>query len=105
MQYKTMILELLQQHPEIYNQLRCNRVLPATLNVLAYQLKMSHEHWKSQLSHQRPGSNQSQIASEALEFALKDLEDGLRSEFPSNDSEPLPDGAVMVFIRGRTPRA
>jgi hypothetical protein len=106
MHYKTMILELLQhQHPEIHNQLRSNRVLLPIVELYARELKTNHEAWKTCLSQVRPHSNPSQIASEALEIALKELEDSLLSALPSKGGEPLPAEAVMVFTRGRTPRA
>jgi hypothetical protein len=75
------------------------------VNLYASELKTSHEAWKEQLSGARPGSESSQIASEALELALKDLEERLPSESPPNDHEPLSLDAAMAFIRRHTPRA
>ena len=43
MQYKTIILELLEQRPEIHDQLRKNRKLLPTLEICAHELKTSHE--------------------------------------------------------------
>jgi hypothetical protein len=104
MQYKTMVLELLEQNTEIYNQLRSERMLLPTLDLLANQLKTSHEAWKDRLIQAKPGSDPSQIASEALELALKELEDCLMPHFPSGEDEPLSLEAAMAFVRGRTPR-
>ena len=56
------------------------------------------------LCQARPGSDPSQIASEALEMALKELEDRLPSASPQNDHEPLSLDAAMAFIRRHTPR-
>jgi hypothetical protein len=100
MHYKTIILELLQQHPEIHNQLRSKRMLLPTLELHARQLKTRHEAWRERLSRARPGSDPSQVASEALEIALKELEDFLG---PPDDSEPLTVEAAIAFIRGHTP--
>ena len=47
----------------------------------ARELRASHLAWQELLSPLRPGRDQSQIASEALEMALKELEDRLPSEF------------------------
>jgi hypothetical protein len=105
MQYKTMVLELLEQHTELYNQLRSERMLLPALDLLASQLKTSHEAWKNRLSQQKPGSAPSQIASEALELVLKELEDYLTSRSSPDDIEPLSLEGAMAFIRGRTPRA
>jgi hypothetical protein len=105
MQYKTIVLELLQQHPEIHQHLLSRRTLLATMELYARELKTSHEAWKARLCQAMPGSNPSQIASEALEIALWELEEILQSEFLSDDSEPLPLGGAMAFIRGQSPPA
>jgi hypothetical protein len=78
-QYKTICLGLLEQRPEIYNQLRKSRMLLPTLNRLAGELKASHEAWQLELNETRPGSD-SQIASEAMELAVKELEDRLSAD-------------------------
>jgi hypothetical protein len=102
MQYKTIVLELLQQHPEIHQQLHSKRTLLATMELYAKELKTSHEAWKGRLCQALPGSNQRQIASEALEIALWELEDFLQSEFPPDDSESLTVEGAMAFIRGHS---
>jgi hypothetical protein len=66
MQYKTIIHELLQQRPQMHEQLRKDRKLLPTMELYAKELKRSHEAWKEQLSQQRPDSDPSQVASEAL---------------------------------------
>src|SRR5262245_51606046 len=103
MQYKTIILELLQQHPEVHNQLRSKRMLLPALELCARHLKITHEGWKDCLSEVMPGRNQSQIASEALEIALKQLGDFLALTCPPDESDPLPIEEAMAFIRRRTP--
>ena len=104
MQYKTIILELLQQRPEMHEQLRKERKLLPALELYARELKTSHEAWKERLSQTMPGSDPSQIASEAMEMALKDLEDRLPSASPQ-ESETLSLDAAMAFIRRHTSRA
>ena len=105
MRYKTIVLELLQQHPEIYDDLRSSRRLQPTLELLATQLKARHEAWQGCLSRTNRGGSPSQTASAALELALKELEDCLTSRSPSGENEPLSLDAAMAFIRGRTPPA
>ena len=105
MHYKTIVLELLQQYPEIHDQLRSKRMLLPTMERHARQLKARHEVWKDRLSQARPGSDPSQIASEALEIALKELTDFLHSGLSPEDSEPLSLEGAMAFIRGRRPPA
>ncbi len=84
MKYKTIVLELLQERPEIHERLRRSRTLLSTLEEHARRLKTSHEAWKEQLSRSRPGSDPSQIASEALEIAVKEMEDSLGSSTPAD---------------------
>jgi FtsZ-binding cell division protein ZapB len=104
MHYKTMILELLQQRPQMHDQLRKERKLLPALELYATELKTSHEAWKDRLQQLRPGSNPNQIVSEALEMAIQDLEEHLPSEH-HNDLEPLSLNAAMAFIRRHSPRA
>lgn len=102
MQYKTMVLGLLQQHPEIYHHLRSQHLLLPALEVYAMALRTNHEAWKDRLMQANPGSNQSQIASEALEVVLKELETCLHAKLPSGESELHSIEAAMALISGRT---
>jgi len=104
MQYKTIVLEMLQQRTELHEQLRKQRKLLTTMENYAKKLKASHEAWKETLVQSRPGSDTSQISSEALELALRDLEDRLPSELPSVEDEPLSLDAAMAFIRKASPK-
>jgi len=103
MMYKTIVLELLHQHPEIVDSLRRNRQLLPTLECYSSQLKTDHETWINILFQARPGSNESQIASEALEIAIMELEDRSSSGSPPDDSEPLSLDAAMAYLRCHTP--
>jgi hypothetical protein len=104
MQYKTIILELLQQRPEMHERLRKNRELLPALEIYAHELKTSHEAWKETLSQAAPGSDPSQTAAEALEIALKELEDRLPT-LPQSEQEALSLDEAMTFIRSHTSRA
>lgn len=105
MQYKTIVLELLQQRPEIHDQLRKERKLVPTMEHYAKELKSSHQAWTELLTRMRPGSDESQISSEALEMALKELEDRLPSAFGPEESDSQFLDAAMLFLRHpRTPR-
>ena len=104
MQYKTIVLELLQQRPEMHEQLRKDRKLLPALEFYAKELKTSHEAWKETLTQTKPGSDPSQIASEAMEMALKELEDRLPSASHPDNNEPLSLDAAMAFIRNHTSR-
>jgi len=103
MQYKTIVLELLRERTELYEQLRLShRVLP-TLETLATELKASHETWRQQLA--KPGNAPNQIASAALELALKKLEDRLPTVSPPTEGEPLSLDKAMAFIQSHTSSA
>jgi hypothetical protein len=104
MKYKTIVHELLQQRPQMLAQLRRKRKLLSTLELYARELKTDHEAWKELLAQMRPGSDPHQMASEALEIALKELEDRLPSESPRNDQEAVFLDAAMLFIRRPTSR-
>jgi hypothetical protein len=84
MQYKTIVLELLKQRPQLYDQLRKEDKLMERMEFLAAELKMRHDFWKEQLSRTRPKADPGQIASEAMELALKGLEDYLPPESPED---------------------
>jgi hypothetical protein len=101
MLYKTIVRELLQQRPQTHEQLRKERMLLPALELYAQDLKTSHEAWKEVLSQAKPGSDPSQIASEAMERALKELEDRLPSEQPDNE-ESFSLDAAMAYIRKHT---
>ena len=99
MQYKTMALELLTQRAELYEQLRLTHRLLPSLETWAKELKASHEKWKETLAGAKPGSEPSQLASEALEMALKELKDRLPSASPRDEEEPLSLEKAMAFVQ------
>jgi hypothetical protein len=105
MQYKTICLQMIQDRPEMYDQLLSTRTLLSALNRYATQLRASHRDWIELLTQARPGSSESQISSEALEIALKELADSLRHACPVEEDEPLSLDAAMAFIRHHTPPA
>ena len=71
MQYKTIVLELLQQIPELHDRLRRNRTLFSTLEQLAAGLKDSHEEWKRRLAQSNLHSSEQQTSSAALELGWR----------------------------------
>src|SRR5260221_11021303 len=102
MLYKTMVLELLQQRPEIYDHLCRQRTVLSTLQNYSRELQTRHAAWEEQLSLQNPGSP-TQIASEALEIALKELGNRLSCEPPAEDGDPISLKAPMTYLRRHTP--
>jgi len=102
MQYKTMTLELLREKPELHEELHGTHRLLPMLETLAMELKASHENWKQTLAEAKPGSESSQLASEALEMALKELEDRLASLSPPEEQKPLSLEEAMAFVQSHT---
>ena len=98
MLYKTIVLELLQQRPEMYDPLLRNQTLMATLELYSRQLRTSHLAWKDHLTPLRPGSDASQVASEAMELAMQDLIDTLPPASTPSDATLSLDEA-MAFLR------
>lgn len=105
MQYKTMVLELLRQRPEAYDQLQRRRILLQVLNLCASDLKGRHEVWKAQLALAKLGASKAQLASEALEMALKEIESRLPSSLPLNEGDQISLDQVMAYIWGDRPPA
>jgi hypothetical protein len=87
MLYKTMVLGLLEQNPELHRQLRVRRTLLPTLNRLAAELRDRHADLSEVFARTRPGCGPAQAAAEALEVALRELEGRLPPASPS-DAEP-----------------
>ena len=104
MQYKTIVLELLKERTELHEQLRLTRRLLPTLETCSQELRASHQSWMETLAKANPGSDPIQIESEAMELAVKELEDRLPSVSEADDSEPLSLDQAMAFIARRTPR-
>jgi hypothetical protein len=98
MQYMTICLQMIQDHPELYDRLLQTRQLMPALNRHARDLKGRHEFWMDQLSQTRPSSSAMQIASEAGEIALKEVEDSLSPVYPSDGEEALSLDADMAII-------
>src|SRR5439155_19715729 len=106
MQYKTIVLELLQEHhPLLHEQLRKNHKLLPAMTAYAAYLKTKHNAWMEVLRPAQPKSDASRISSEALELALEDLRQTLQQESSADATEPLSLDAAMAFIRRHTPPA
>jgi hypothetical protein len=107
MQYKTIVLELLREHPARYRQLQTQRTLMPTLNRTARALKARHAYWIETLGQERPESDPRQLSSQALEIAVQELRDSLPVESPPNGSAPETASldAAMASLRRHTPPA
>src|SRR5689334_13336857 len=99
MQYKTIVLGLLEQQPTLYQQLIVNKTLGQMLQQLATALGHCHQYWIEKLQRVRAVSDQTQRTSRALELALRELEEDLQPESsPSGEENQSFDlHAAMMF--------
>jgi hypothetical protein len=98
MQYMTIALELIQDRPELYEELRSTKRLLTAVEAYATELKTSHETWKEEIASRWPGSDPAQVASEALENAILDLTSRLPCA-SEEDTDPLTLDDAMSYIR------
>jgi len=105
MHYKTIVLEILRNRPELHEKLRLSRTLLTTLNLYSSRLKANHEAWMDRLSRVKSGSERSQLASEALEIAVQEMEDSLGTSNFLLETEKLFLDGVMAFTPGPKPRS
>jgi hypothetical protein len=105
MQYKTMVLELLEQRPQMYERLRKQRMLLPTMEFYAGELKDLHEGWKQHLAETRPGSDPGQISSQALELALNELKGILPSDSSTEETDQPSLDDFVTYLRRHTPPA
>jgi len=101
MLYKTIVLGLLEQNPALHERLRRDGMLLATLNLYSMELKKNHKTWEDRLNKEKPTSD----ANQAMELALAQLQDRLRSEFPVDEDEPMSLDGAMAYIRRHSPPA
>jgi hypothetical protein len=104
MHYKTIVLELLRERTELHEQLRLTRRLLPTLEACSQELRASHMSWMETLATANPGSDPIQIESEAMELAIKELEDRLPSASKVDEAEPLSLDKAMAFVASHTSR-
>ena len=103
--YKTITLELIHERPELYERLRCGKMLLPAMDAYATELRDLHQHWKERLAGMHPGRPTAMTAAEALELAIEDLQGGLPSASAESDAAPLSLDAAMSHIRRHTPPA
>ena len=108
MQYKTMVLELIQARPEMHDQLRKERTLLATMERTARDLKTRHEELKELLSQPRPGQRP-EARSPAKRWRSRSR--NWRTLLPSGSlpdrefTKRFPSRRATAFLRRHTPPA
>lgn len=104
MPYKTIILELLQESPDLYQRLKASRTLLRTIDLYAIELKSRHQDLVAELTRSQPGMAPEQIASAAMEIAVQEVTEGLAAR-PTGEEEPLSLDSAMVYVRRHTATA
>lgn len=103
MNYKTITLELIQEFPLLYEQLRCvKRLLPA-MDAYAIDLREDHLETMAAMARRWPGSDSRQISAEALEIAIRNLRERLRSASPPDETDPAALDAATSGRRNPSP--
>jgi hypothetical protein len=98
MHYKTIVLQLLEDRPRLHNQLQRERRMLKTVEQIALELKARHEEWRERLRQLRPRSDPAQIASEAMELAIEELQNRLPPESEA-DNDTFSLDAAMAFLK------
>ena len=80
MPYKTIILEMLLDRPELSERLRSSGRLLSTMNRLAVELRQLHLQTIEQLNDHQPTSDRLTIKSKALEISLGAITPMLNAE-------------------------
>ena len=101
--YKTIVHELLLDHPMLHERLRREGTLLESMEQLAAAFRACHLSRMKELIQSRPGSDPAQLSSEALEIALQELRDSLPPESPANDNEALSLDQAMTFLQRHMP--
>jgi len=102
MHYKTIVLELLQEHTTLHERLREKRMVLAAVETCSIHLKARHEFWMSQFRNTRTNHEPSQLSSSALEIAVQEFRDDLPPE-TMDDSHSLSLDEAMPFLQRYTP--
>jgi hypothetical protein len=103
--YKTIVLELLRDRPILHERLRSEGTLLQSMEQLAVAFRACHLNQVRELAEARPGSEPSQLSSEALEMALQELHESLPPESPTSDdhTETFSLDQAMAFLQRHMP--
>jgi hypothetical protein len=83
MNYKTIILEMLQAQTDTHERLRQRRELLSTTNRLAVELRESHGAYLESLKKQNPKTDIRVLSSMAMESAVAEMAARFETVLPS----------------------
>ncbi len=98
MLYKTILLELLEQHPNYLDQLRRTRQIMPWLVETAFELQARHAEWNRVFFKQNPGSIPGRFSSEALEIAIREVSFTFPPESPGEELGDFPIEEAIRWI-------
>ena len=104
MQYKTIVMELLEQNPELHNQLKQNQKLLETIDAMALELKSNHEQMIAELVEQQPDDAYSVICSQATEIAIAELQQRLAPMSEQETGEAMSLDQIIASVMQHSPR-
>lgn len=107
MQYKTIVMELLEQHPQVHETLKQERKLLQTIESLARELKATHEQILRDLSEQQPplsSDRSSGTSSQAMEMAVAELQARLEILSGGANDDTLNLDQIMAQLLQHSPR-
>jgi hypothetical protein len=79
MQYKTIVLELINQYPKLKSHLESNRSLLSTVEQRGHQLRESHLTILAELQSRQPKPSHDLLRQQAGEIAISQLQDELQA--------------------------
>lgn len=98
MQYKTMVLELIENRPSLHQQLASNDSLLSTMNHLAEELRTSHLDHLMLLHQTESNAPSIPLKHEAMEIAIAEIEKALDMMTPTS-GELLSIDEAIAFIK------
>ena len=98
MQYKTIMLELLEQYPKLHSQLKQHRQLLATMETMARELKAHHERIIGELTERQTDGESSGISSQAMELAIAEMQERLAVLSNREEGETLTLDQIMELV-------
>ena len=105
MQYKLILLQLLEQHPELFKQVRQRGNIHPKVEYYACELKTLHDAWKAAILQSKPDREASQIASGALEVALEEIQARLPEGSTLHRNQAISLDSMAEAFRNYSPRA
>jgi hypothetical protein len=102
MLYKTIVLELIQDRPELCSRLRQERLMLQAVETLAVDLKSRHEQWQQKLLNTMRGEAKELIHSRAMEFAIDEAIKMLPGESETADQRTVSMNALIDRVRSHT---